>query len=275
MNFNEINPYIRYVRFLEITTERYWQKAIPCDCRLFFTDKGTGKVEIDNKILIMEKGDILLIKNGIPYHLLPSDVVYLGINFDYTSLHNDIKIPIPPVFISGKEKYTPVENVKFKDTTELNGYIYLKNMFHLKNTLNNIYSEYTKKLPFSETKESSLFITVLTDILRASYNLSEKENTLEKIITYLHQHYNEDITNYDLSEIFHFHPNYINEIFKKNLGISVHQYLLRIRISNAISMLESGEMSINEIANNTGFYDSSYFSRYFKKVTGISPKKYR
>lgn len=50
---------------------------------------------------------------------------------------------------------------------------------------------------------------------------------------------------------------------------------METRISNAVIMLEEGGKTIEEISRETGFYDGSYFSRYFKKIIGISPKNYR
>ncbi len=277
MKFEEIKPYVRYARFLKTIQEREYPKSIPCDCRLFFVDDGVGEIEIEEEKIKIKKGDVLLIKNGIRYHFLNFEVTYFALNFDYSFDNAYKNIPIPPVSFFEKENYEPVENVNFTDIIELNKYIYVEKMFNIKNLLYKIHSEYIKKLPYSEMTQSALLIAVLSEIIRNFKNFSSdvKNIKFEEIVSYLHLHYNENITNIELSKIFHFHPNYINEIFKKKLGMPLHQYVLGIRISNAISMLESSDMSICEISKITGFYDSSYFSRYFKKVTGVSPKNYR
>lgn len=83
---------------------------------------------------------------------------------------------------------------------------------------------------------------------------------------------------YDLSQIMthiHMNPDYFRKLFKKEMGISPLKYLTQIRISHAKRLLRlkhrSG-MSIQEISWLSGFQDSLYFSRVFKKVTGVPPQ---
>ena len=70
-------------------------------------------------------------------------------------------------------------------------------------------------------------------------------------------------------------PDYFRKLFKKEMGISPLKYLTQIRISHAKRLLRlkhrSG-MSIQEISWLSGFQDSLYFSRVFKKVTGVPPQ---
>ncbi len=63
--------------------------------------------------------------------------------------------------------------------------------------------------------------------------------------------------------------------FKKNTGVSPNQYLLELRLKKAKDLLCSTNLSIKEIADQTGFDSISYFSKHFKKKNGISPKSFR
>jgi len=58
-------------------------------------------------------------------------------------------------------------------------------------------------------------------------------------------------------------------------GLSLHQYVISLRISKAIGMLETTNMQITEIAYAVGFKDMCHFSRYFKKTTGRTPRGFR
>ena len=64
------------------------------------------------------------------------------------------------------------------------------------------------------------------------------------------------------------------KIFKDTVGITPSQYRLDVRISRAVYLLEATDMSVNEIAESLGFFDSAYFCRVFHKRMGMSPKQY-
>jgi AraC-like DNA-binding protein len=64
-------------------------------------------------------------------------------------------------------------------------------------------------------------------------------------------------------------------LFKKNIGTSVHQYHLILRMEHAKKNLAAKDFSVAEVASMSGFDDPLYFSRIFKKITGMSPKEFQ
>jgi two-component system, response regulator YesN len=67
----------------------------------------------------------------------------------------------------------------------------------------------------------------------------------------------------------------IFEMFKAGTGMTPNDYLLRCRVRNARNLLADPERPITEIALETGFSSSQYFSQVFKKYTGMTPSRYR
>ena len=65
-----------------------------------------------------------------------------------------------------------------------------------------------------------------------------------------------------------------SHIFKEGMGVSPHEYLTRIRIEKAIQLLENSNLTVAEIAEQTGFSGQNYFSRAFKRYTGKTPREY-
>ena len=64
--------------------------------------------------------------------------------------------------------------------------------------------------------------------------------------------------------------------FKLMLGITIHQYMLKFKIEEAIAYFKNyPAMSVKEISYNLGFYDEYHFSKQFKKVTKLSPSEYK
>lgn len=69
--------------------------------------------------------------------------------------------------------------------------------------------------------------------------------------------------------------SYLSRLFRQSLQISPIQYLIQYRIEKACSLLLRNNLRAEDVAHQVGFYDYNYFSRVFKRVTGLSPKEYR
>jgi len=77
-----------------------------------------------------------------------------------------------------------------------------------------------------------------------------------------------------LSRNLGYHRAHLFNAFKARTGLSPKQYLTKIRIDKAKELL-AGPLTIDQIASSVGFNDALYFSRQFKKSTGMSPSEYR
>lgn len=93
-------------------------------------------------------------------------------------------------------------------------------------------------------------------------------------IAYIEQHLTEEITLDILAEHFHHNGTYMSRCFKNITGISLHQYIIRKRISLAKKYLNEGCSPI-DACYLSGFNDYSNFSRTFTKHVGESPKKFQ
>jgi len=276
MLFNEIDPFVRFVRRLEITTNSSFSESFPIDCRLFFVVSGCGKLQIEGKIYTLPVGSIMYINSGVVYKILSVDVTYLAINFDFTNNNSHLEAPIPPIKATDTENCKTIEHCIFENTSYFNEFYNLNDLIILKKDLEKIESEYINKLPFYREKCSILLQEIFITIARKIEKRAIKDDgfNIEEIINYIQLNIDKNITNFSLSEFFHFHPNYISQEFKRNIGKPLHQFVLETKILNAVSLMESGNNNIVEIANSCGFTDSNYFTRYFKKIIGITPGKY-
>lgn len=92
-----------------------------------------------------------------------------------------------------------------------------------------------------------------------------------KMVEWLNQNYGKEVASPFLEELFGHNFDYMNRVFKKVNGKTVFQYLTQVRIHHAKLLLCNTFMKIGEIGKRVGFPDEYYFSRVFKKYTGISP----
>lgn len=96
-----------------------------------------------------------------------------------------------------------------------------------------------------------------------------------RIIGYIENYYNTNITVKQISEFYNCSPSYISHLFKKMNGVSIHTFINMQRIEQAKILLTTTYMPIKDIAFDIGFCDYSHFSNVFKSLTNLSPKEYR
>lgn len=275
MTFGEICPYVRYARYLSIKSlKQTSMKLTPLDNRLFYVYKDTAIFEIGGQTVLAPAGSALYIHSGISYTFLPCDAHCIAVNFDFTQSNKHLTAPIPPAH--SWETPRLIEDIKFRDYEFLNSYILVNNCQQIEEILKTCEKEYIMRMPLYEHKISLMIKEVLISIIRKNeLPLSDDSRfDAEKIADYLQKNLAEPLDNKVLAEKFHFHPNYLSSQFAKYFGKPIHKYILEMRILKAISLLESGNDNISLVAASVGFSDSNYFSRYFKKITGTSPKAY-
>lgn len=91
---------------------------------------------------------------------------------------------------------------------------------------------------------------------------------------YIHEHYKEKLTLSDIADYLKISPGYLSTSFSSYMNQTVSDYIARVKIEHAKELIDSGQYLIYEIANQLGFENAYYFSKVFKKVTGMSPKNY-
>lgn len=105
---------------------------------------------------------------------------------------------------------------------------------------------------------------------------NQSRNTaVQDILSYISQHYGEPVTLDMIAKELSFSTSECCRMFKKVTGETIFSYLLTYRIVKATEMLHETDLSISEIAYETGFGSTSYFIEKFKEKTGTTPLKYR
>ncbi|MGO4936085.1 response regulator transcription factor [Fundicoccus sp. Sow4_H7] len=101
------------------------------------------------------------------------------------------------------------------------------------------------------------------------------EKTIIAIEQYILDNYNKQISLDILSEVFHLHPVTISRLFKAITGETFSKYLTRVRIENAVYLLESSNLLVKDIAEFVGYNKTQHFISLFKDYYGLTPQKYR
>ena len=97
-------------------------------------------------------------------------------------------------------------------------------------------------------------------------------NLICNILNYIDENINSKITIDDLEIKFYYNRFYIMKLFKKEIGISIINYINSIRIYNSILDIKNSNKNLINIAFKNGFYSIEYFSETFKNIVGVNPK---
>jgi len=107
------------------------------------------------------------------------------------------------------------------------------------------------------------------------YNLKAYSLPVRKVITYVNTDLTADLSLKSLAAQINVNASYLSSLFKKEIGIPLTEYVNRSRIGYAQMLLLTSDLPIKAIALQCGISDIQYFSRLFKRITGITPKAYR
>jgi AraC-like DNA-binding protein len=98
---------------------------------------------------------------------------------------------------------------------------------------------------------------------------------VSKAIHHIKEHYAEALSNKSLADLVCMTTNAFGHLFKKEVGIPLHQYIQELRVEKARHLLMQTNKSIDEVASDTGFANRFHFSRIFQQIMRISPVQYR
>ncbi|CDN42711.1 AraC family transcriptional regulator [Paenibacillus sp. P22] len=129
-------------------------------------------------------------------------------------------------------------------------------------------------------REKAVMLEILSSFLESIpvqvlTHRSEDMQRIRIIQDYVESHLQESLSINDLAASLHLHPNYFISYFKKHFGMPPAKYISRKRMDMARKLLASTSLSIKDVAERTGYPDTHYFAKCFRKETGLSPTEFR
>ncbi|WP_084245050.1 AraC family transcriptional regulator [Planomicrobium okeanokoites] len=109
----------------------------------------------------------------------------------------------------------------------------------------------------------------------SNVNREHYSKSISYCLNFILVHIYEPITLDQIAKLVDLHPNYLSTLFKKEIGITFSEYLQKVKIDEAKQLLSLTNQTISEVCFSLHFVDQSYFTKVFKKQTGITPHQYR
>jgi AraC family transcriptional regulator len=98
---------------------------------------------------------------------------------------------------------------------------------------------------------------------------------LNRVLDFIQQNYAKETRLWELAQFAGMSPHYFCELFKKSVGLSPHQYVVRCRIKRAKEFLRDRRFTVNQVAEATGFADQTHFTKVFHRIVGVTPMQFR
>lgn len=139
--------------------------------------------------------------------------------------------------------------------------------------------ELVKRIPIVSSDKLPSFVRIMKicaeymTLTNALPSRSPRIPELAKI--YMHERFSEKITIKDMCKVLGCSKSALLTSFKNEYGTTLNNYLCKIRIDEAQRLLKTTNMTISAVAEATGFYDQSYFSKVFSGKLGVTPSEYR
>ena len=108
-----------------------------------------------------------------------------------------------------------------------------------------------------------------------AYDDGLSKQKLNQAIEYINEHLDENPSLAAIADELEMSQYYFCRLFKQSTGMTPHQYLIQQRVEQAKLLLRQPELTITEVALACGFTHQSHFAKYFRKITGFTPKQFR
>ena len=236
-----------------------------------FIKKGSCIMKFDNDVVRFRKNDCMVIFPHINHSFTVESKECVLVQLEFYAENFSILYP----------EYNN-ESLKFIYNLHTNSERYIKIIEHsqLSNCMERIISEISNKdddynilyrLYFCE-----LFIILSRHIKNKILVKPDiNNNNINKILHYFHNNYSENFNIEDISYKEGISSRYLRVFFRKHFGMSPVEYLISLRIKKSKELMHDINLSLTNIAYESGFSNQQYFSRTFKKSTGLTPMEYR
>ena len=214
--------------------------------------KGEGVLKVLDRCFDISRGAVFFAFPGVPYEIDGSDdltyiyISYMGLRA--AELMNEINIsPASPVK-QGFEAHIPFWKESIQRITPKNA---------------NVLTESVLLYMLSYLTENDSAV------------ISKSSNLIESITYYIDNNYADpELSLKKIADIFAYTDKYLSHIFKEGTGMNFSEYLTRLRIQRAIDLIGKGARDVSQIAYESGYRDSVYFAKVFKRYVQKTPDKY-
>lgn len=209
--------------------------------------EGSLEYKLNNKRVTVKENDALLMPPGTKREREHTEGATTYVSFNFTSEERLDDLPLL------------MENAVGKD---------VRMMIYACNEVERDHGEHARN---SFLDLTSAIINALRSLATRNKNSALTEN----ILSYIRENYRHPLTLSAIAKTMNYSATYCDQVFKKDVGVSIVHYLIDYRIAKVKEFLIENVISLKEIAERTGFGECNYLSRQFRRREGVSPLRFR
>jgi AraC-like DNA-binding protein len=259
---NEVAPHTRYPPNKEEHPQPFKTVAVGrtlAEYQIIYITKGRGIFEASQKTHVVVPGTVMIVFPGVRHFYKPEfDVGWTEYWVGFKGPHADTLRD--QGFLSQKK---PVYEVGLQNSL-LSIYV-------------QIFDLVQNQQPLYQIRASSLVLTLISEVLaheRKTVQHSSSERLVERAKFFMEENIYREVNLNGFGEMLGVSASHLNAVFKSYTAMTPYQYFISIKIRKAKELLEAGALPIKEVAYRLGFDDQYYFSRLFRKKTGIAPSRW-
>lgn len=252
------------VRLISLTTnESYRNYVLPTSSFVYVN--GRGQLWLDEEV--WSTGRFLLVHGGKGRRLTleAAGVIEVYLIFYKSTLPSNVLLDYKMMLLQSN----PFEQSWGMDPD---------NALHLHELVRNMHDCWNGQDQLGSIKVKGLFFQLIQLALEQQIRVENEGQQLsltDQVLRYITTHFRQSISLDSLAQSLNYSPQYLSRKFKEQTGVTPTEYLIRLRIGEARSLLSATEASLQEIATYVGYTDPFYFNRIFKREMGITPGQYR
>lgn len=248
-------PHINYQVFRKCRPD--W-RLMPCSVKDYdftYIVEGKARYTINGAAHELEAGDLLCLTKGtekeaVTYAHSPMCCFAVNFSASYSSIKAaPLVFPLVSHIGLRQDLVNLFRELTISWTEQQNGYI------------------------FKSRALLMLILHRLSEIVLFNIDSAPGDYRIKKVTQYISMHFSEKISVKALADMVHLHTTYFGYLFKQDTGMTVRQYLTKIRVRNAENMLQSGNFMVREAAELCGFSDVTHFYRLFRALRGFPPSR--
>lgn len=229
------------------------------DCYLLYLETGAMEARVCGKTVAVSPGDLLLYLPETPYYYTKTN----ELPFSYYWVH-----------CTGSNLTSLLASCGFSDS----GLYHIHAGGNIPTLYQMIFRDFFLDRPFWNISAGAHLTELIVALGRGIHTQQTRSNGvvwLDPALQYIHEHYASDLSIGMLAKMSHVSSGRFCAAFKARTGTSPQSYIVTLRLKNAQTLMLRTNLNVQQIAATVGYGDALYFSRLFKRHTGLTPTEFR